>query len=77
MTLNTMELKQLIQVVGQVSVPIASQKAALLGGLINKMSLMINELTKQGEAEMPDDQDPLQPVKPVKPAKPKKLKKTT
>ena len=65
MTLNTMELKQLIQVTGQVSVPVASKDAMVLGQLINKMSLMIEELESNN------------PKKIVKPVKPKKLKKTT
>ena len=43
MKLNRDELVQLINIVGQVNVPVASKEAEVLRGLINKMSLMANE----------------------------------
>ena len=46
MQLNKNELLNLIRVVGQVSVPVASQEANVLKDLINKMSKMVDESKK-------------------------------
>ena len=43
MKLTKEELKLLINIVGQVSAPIASQQAEQLRQLINKMSKMVDE----------------------------------
>ena len=44
MKLNKEELTNLINIVGQVSVPIASKEARTLRDLINKMSKMIDKI---------------------------------
>ena len=46
MKLNETELLNLINIVGQVSVPIASKQAETLKELVNKMSKMVDESKK-------------------------------
>ena len=47
MKLNEQELINLINIVGQVSRPIASKEAVYLKDLINKMSKMVDELKEK------------------------------
>ncbi len=51
MKLNASELLNLINIVGQVSVPVASKEAETLKGLINKMSKMMDEFKKHGKKD--------------------------